>query len=300
MNSRNKLAAVVGPTAVGKTAFAIELAKALKAEIISFDSRQFYRELRIGSAMPSAREQQEIPHHFIADRSVKAEINAGVFATEALDLIQRQPETPFLLVGGSGLYLKALTDGFDAIPAVPNKLRLSLNERYRSRGLTWLQEEVAQKDPDHYERVDRKNPQRLLRALEIFEHTGKKLSSYQQKQRTGSKLVMPKVGLSLERPILYERINQRVEIMLKQGLLAEAKSLISERHRQSLQTVGYRELFQYFDQNLSLAEAVSEIQKNSRRYAKRQLTWFRRDPEIKWFGPSQIEAALHYLRPFFS
>tara|TARA_B100000678_G_C18156115_1_gene480984 strand:+ start:269 stop:1177 length:909 start_codon:yes stop_codon:yes gene_type:complete len=283
-----------GPTAVGKTEVAIKLAEWLNTEIISFDSRQFFKELKIGAAPPSIEEQQRIPHHLIGHLSVEKDYNAGDFEQEALQRMENlfQKHDSIILVGGSGFYMKALTEGFDHMPDTDVELRTALNQQYLHKGLQPLQEELLEKDPDYYAKVDRKNPQRLIRALEVIRSTGKPYSSFRKSYKAERPFRSIKIGLELPRPELYQRINKRVEVMVARGLEDEARSLLKHRNTNSLQTVGYKEFFQYFDGELKREEAVSEIQKNTRRYAKRQMTWFKRDPEISWFSPHNM-AAIH-------
>lgn len=287
--SNNWLVCVAGPTASGKTSLAIDLAQHFDSEIISFDSRQFYRELKIGAAPPSAEELAQVPHHFIQDRSIEQELSAGAFAEEALVKLEAlfKKHSVVVAVGGSGLYLRALLEGFDDLPAVPNEIRQELNALFQAEGIETLQKELFRKDPQYYQQVDQQNPQRLIRALELIRHSGKTYSEL----RTGNKAERPfhnlQIALDWERAKLYERINQRVDLMLEAGLIDEVEGMIPYQHLNTLQTVGYRELFPYFEGILSLDEAIAEIKKNSRRYAKRQITWFRRDPNLHWFRPAE-------------
>lgn len=287
--SNNWLVCVAGPTASGKTSLAIDLAQHFDTEIISFDSRQFYRELKIGAAPPSAEELAQVPHHFIQDRSIEQELSAGAFAEEALVKLEAlfKKHSVVVAVGGSGLYLRALLEGFDDLPAVPNEIRQELNALFQAEGIETLQKELSRKDPQYFQEVDRQNPQRLIRALELIRHSGKTYSEL----RTGNKAERPfhnlQIALDWERAKLYERINQRVDLMIEAGLIDEVEGLIPYQHLNALQTVGYRELFPYFEGILSLDEAIAEIKKNSRRYAKRQITWFRRDANLQWFQPAE-------------
>ena len=287
--SNNWLVCVAGPTASGKTSLAIDLAQHFDTEIISYDSRQFYRELKIGAAPPSAEELAQVPHHFIQDRSIEQELSAGAFAEEALVKLEAlfKKHSVVVAVGGSGLYLRALLEGFDDLPSVPNEIRQELNALFQAEGIETLQKELFRKDPQYFQEVDRQNPQRLIRALELIRHSGKTYSEL----RTGNKAERPfhnlQIALDWERAKLYERINQRVDLMIEAGLIDEVEGLIPYQHLNALQTVGYRELFPYFEGILSLDEAIAEIKKNSRRYAKRQITWFRRDPNLHWFRPAE-------------
>ncbi|MDZ7845778.1 MAG: tRNA (adenosine(37)-N6)-dimethylallyltransferase MiaA [Owenweeksia sp.] len=272
---------ITGPTAVGKTNVALQLAQWLGTEIVSFDSRQFYRELKIGAAPPTEEELQLVSHHLIGHLSVKEEFNAGQFETAAMALLQKlfKKYDRVLLVGGSGMYMNALAEGFDTMPAADPKKRKDLNEIYRQKGLSPLQKELKIKDPKYYKEVDPNNPQRLIRALEVIRTTGQQYSDFRKGAVKSRPFDILKIGLNLPRALLYERINSRVDQMMATGLLQEVKSLVPYRGKNALQTVGYRELIRHLDGELSLEEAVVEIKKNSRRYAKRQLTWFRRDKE---------------------
>ena len=287
---RPVLLVLAGPTAVGKTALSVALAQQLGTEILSADSRQFFRELSIGTAKPTPDEMQGVPHHFIDSHSIAQEYSAGRFATDALAVLEglfgRLPVV--ILTGGSGLYLQALTDGLDELPAVDPAVRLGLQQELQAQGLPALVAELAATDPVAHGRIDQQNPQRVLRALEITRGTGQPFSSF----HTGPEAILAtaaarpfrvvKVALSRPRDVLYARINQRVDAMLAAGLLAEVEGVVPYRHHQALQTVGYQELFSYLDSAYDYAEAVRLLQRNTRRYAKRQLTWLRRDAAYQW------------------
>ncbi len=288
---------ICGPTAVGKTEIALKLAGWLNTEIISFDSRQFFKELKVGAAPPSAEEQQLIRHHLVGHLSVAEDYNAGDFEQEALQLMDQlfiEKET-VILAGGSGLYMKALTEGFDAMPDGDIAIRAELNQQFLNSGLGPLQKELMEKDPAYYDMVDRQNPQRIIRALEVIRNTGKPYTSFRKQEKAVRPFRSVKIGLELPRPELYQRINKRVEVMIAQGLEKEVRSLEMYRNKNALRTVGYNEFFKSFDGYISRQEAITEIQKNSRRYAKRQLTWFKRDPEISWFSPHNFPAIQSYL-----
>ena len=281
----NKLITVIGPTAIGKTAFSLELAKTFKTEILSCDSRQFYKEMSIGTAVPSKEELLAVKHHFIQNRSIFEDYSVGAFENDALnlldDLFKKQPV--MVMVGGSGLYVDAVIKGLDDFPKVDPQIREDLKIKLNNEGIEVLQKQLKELDPLSYERMDLYNKQRLIRALEICIGLDKPYSHYlglHTKKRSFNTI---KIGLTADRQVIYDRINHRVDLMMEQGLLEEARSLYAHKHLNALQTVGYRELFSYFDGLLTLEGAISEIKKNTRRFAKRQGTWFRRDPEIKWF-----------------
>ena len=291
------LIVIVGPTGSGKTALAVTLARHYSAPIISTDSRQFYRGLAIGTAQPTAEELSLAEHHFIADREVEDDFNSGRYEHEALSRLDElfKRHDVVVAVGGSGLYIQALCEGMDNLPEADEELRQSLKQRLESEGIEPLFDELCRLDADYAEVVDRHNPARIMRALEVCITSGKPYSE----QRKGEKQARPfniiKIGTDLPRDILYERINRRVDIMISEGLEAEARAMLAKRHLNSLQTVGYREMFDYFDGNCSLDEAIELIKRNSRRYAKRQLTWFRRDAEIAWFSPHDIEPIISHI-----
>jgi tRNA dimethylallyltransferase len=287
---RPVLLTLAGPTAVGKTALSVALAQQLGTEIISADSRQFFRELSIGTAKPTPEEMQDVPHHFIDSHSITQEYSAGRFAADAevvlTELFQRLPVV--ILTGGSGLYLQALTDGLDELPAVDPAVRQGLQQELQTQGLPPLVAELATTDPVAHQRIDLQNHQRVLRALEITRGTGRPFSSYHAGPAAVAATAaarpfrVVKVALSRPREVLYERINQRVDAMLAAGLLAEVEELVPFRHHQALQTVGYQEIFGYLDGAYDYAEAVRLLQRNTRHYAKRQLTWLRRDTAYQW------------------
>ncbi len=287
---RPVLLALAGPTAVGKTALSVALAQQFGTEILSADSRQFFRELSIGTAKPTPDEMQGVPHHFIDSHSITQEYSAGRFAADALaaleGLFQRLPVV--ILTGGSGLYLQAVTDGLDDLPAVDPSVRQQLQQELQTQGLPALVAELAATDPVAHGRIDRQNHQRVLRALEITRGTGQPFSSYHTGPEAAAVAAaarpfrVVKVALSRPREELYQRINQRVETMLAAGLLAEVEGLVPFRRHQALQTVGYQEIFGYLAGEYDYAEAVRLLQRNTRHYAKRQLTWLRRDPNYVW------------------
>ena len=281
---------VVGPTAVGKTAFAIELAKFLQTEIISADARQCYKELDIGVARPSVDELSQVPHHFIASHSIFETVNASVFEQYALEKSMQlfQQKEAVVMVGGTGLYIKAFCEGLDAIPTIAPEIRANIINQYEANGLLWLQEALAKKDPAYWAVAEQENPQRLMRALEVIEGVGKSILSFQQHQKKTRPFKVVKIGLEMPRTLLYERINQRVLQMIESGLEKEVRSLLPHFSLNALQTVGYREWESYFEGNINQLAVIEAIQQNTRHYAKRQMTWFKRDPEIKWYQASIV------------
>lgn len=282
---------MVGPTAVGKTSFAIALAKALGTEIISADARQCYKEMNIGVARPSADELKAVPHHFIASHSVNENINASFYenwALEKLDNLFTRNEA-VVMVGGTGLYIKAFCEGLDLIPAIDAEIRENIIAQYEKLGLRWLQKEVSVKDPQYWEKGEQKNPQRLMRALEVMLGTGSSITSFQNKKAVERPFKIVKIGIELPREELYERINARVLTMVEEGLEKEVKSLEAVADLNALQTVGYSEWKDYFEGKISKEKVIENIQQNTRHYAKRQMTWFKRDPSITWFNASTVE-----------
>ena len=278
-----KLVVVLGPTAIGKTAFSIELAKSLQTEIISCDSRQFFKELNIGVARPNDEELSAVPHHFIAHQTIENLYSAGDFEKEALALLESLFLEKDIVVcaGGSGLYLDALLKGFDDMPSDLG-VRDQLNQEASEKGIEVISERLKQLDPEHWSIIDTSNRQRVIRALEVCLVTGKKFSELRSGQNKSRNFQTVKIGLSSDREWLYDRINRRVDIMLQNGLLEEARGLMELRHLNALNTVGYKELFEYFDGDISLEDAVRLIKQHTRNYAKRQITWWNKDESIKW------------------
>lgn len=281
----NYLISIVGATAIGKTALSIQLAQHFNTEIISSDSRQFFKEMKIGTAVPSEEELNAATHHFIQHISIFEPYNVGQFEKDAIAKLNAlfQSHNVVIMVGGSGLYVDAVLKGLDDFPKVKPEIRAKLNQQLETHGISFLQEMLQKLDPVYYERVALENPHRLIRALEICIGTEKPYSSFLKDHTASRNFKTIKVGLTADREIIYDRINQRVDIMMEEGLLEEAKRLYPHKELNALQTVGYRELFDHFDGNSTLAFAVSEIKKNTRRFAKRQGTWFRKDEEILWF-----------------
>jgi tRNA dimethylallyltransferase len=288
---------IVGPTAVGKTALAIRVAQHFSTSIISADSRQCYKELNIGVAKPSAEELKIVTHYFINSHSIQENVNAGVFEKYALEKIDELFSTKDIVVmaGGTGLYVKAFCEGMDEVPEIDPAIRKKIIAEYETNGLAWLQQQVEQNDPEYFAKGEIQNPQRLMRALEVKLSSGQSILSFQNKQKKERNFDIIKIGLELPKEQLYQNINTRVDNMMRDGQEAEAKSLQLYKQLNALQTVGYKELFEYFDGTISLNEAIIKIKLNTRHYAKRQLTWFKKDPEIKWCVAN--EAALFALLP---
>ena len=300
--STKRLIVIVGPTGSGKTDLSITVAEHFHAPIISTDSRQFYRGIPIGTAQPDAEQLQRVEHHFIASRELTDDFNCGAYEAEALQSLEQlfQKHDVVVAVGGSGLYVKALCEGMDNMPEVTPELRESLAQRLSEEGLEALGEELRERDPEFYEQVDLKNQARVVRALEVCIASGRPYSSFRTGERRKRNFDIIKIGVDMPREVLYERIDRRVDIMMEQGLEQEARSVSHLRHLNSLQTVGYREMFDYFDGITTREEAIELIKRNSRRYAKRQLTWFRRDEEIAWFNPKESEKIVEYINQRFA
>lgn len=297
------LITIAGPTAIGKTALAIEIAQYYQTEIISADSRQFFKELSIGTAKPNQIELGTAKHHFINSHSIHEEVSVGSFEKVALSKINDLFKTHdvLVMVGGSGLYINAVLYGFDEIPKADEKLRNELNQRLETEGIIALQNQLQILDPPYYQEVDVQNPQRVIRALEVCIATGKPFSSFRKTTLKNRPFNSILIGLDMERKKLYERINQRVDIMLQQGLLDEVKSLVEYQYLNALKTVGYSEIFNYLNGEWTLEQAIDKIKQNTRNFAKRQLTWFRKNKEVLWLNPDdptilhQIDAKLHEL-----
>ena len=297
--SQNKtLIVIAGPTAVGKTDLAIQMAKHYNTAIISADSRQFFREMAIGTAKPTDAELALAKHYFINSHSVTDSFNVGDFEVEGLKVVNEifTMHNIAILAGGSGLYIKAICEGFDDVPSADIEIRNNLNTEYETNGITPLAERLKVADPVYYAQVDISNPQRIIRALEVIESTGQPFSSYRTANTKQRRFNMIKIGLNLPRDLLYQRINLRVDMMVKQGLLAEVKSLLPYRDYNALKTVGYKEIFDYLDGTTDLDTAIAAIKQNTRRFAKRQLTWFNKDKGFAWFEPTQFDAIVKHIQ----
>lgn len=295
---KNKLIVIAGPTAVGKTSVALRLASEFDTAIVSADSRQIYREMTIGTAKPTAAERSAVPHYFIDTLGVEEDYDAATYATDALgvisDLFTRHRRV--ILCGGSGLYVKAVCDGFDEMPEIPSGIRNNLSKNFRQHGVPWLQEQLRTLDPAAMETIDARNPHRLIRALEVKLASGKSILSFRKNSKQARSFDVIKVGLELPRAELYSRIDARMDQMILDGLLKEAESLYPMRRHNALQTVGYKEIFDFIDQRYDWDECVRLLKRNSRRYAKRQLTWFKKDPEFNWFSPYDVNAIINHIQ----
>jgi len=298
MAADKTLIVIVGPTAIGKTDLAITLAKQFSTEIISADSRQFFREMEIGTAKPSAEELAAAPHHFINSHSIQTLFSTGDFEVQALKLIGELfvKKDVLIMVGGSGLYIDAVCKGLDEMPETDLSIREQLNQLMAAEGLEPIRKQLSELDPEYHQQVDQSNPQRMIRGLEFFLSTGLKLSSFFTNSKKQRPFKILKIGLNMDRPLLYRRINQRVDQMMEKGLLDEVERLQQYRHCNALNTVGYSELFDHLDRKVTLAEAVDKIKQNTRRFAKRQLTWFRKDDSTTWFEPGQTDAVISYIK----
>ncbi|WP_161890733.1 tRNA (adenosine(37)-N6)-dimethylallyltransferase MiaA [Pontibacter russatus] len=297
-NKQKHLVVVAGPTAVGKTELSVQLAKHYSTAILSADSRQLYREMTIGTAKPTEQEQRGVPHYFINSHSITEEYNAGAYEQDVLALLQKlfEEKDVVVLTGGSGLYIRAVCEGMDAMPEADTALRESLTLQYEEEGLQPLLDKLRQLDPLYFAQVDRANPQRVIRAVEVSLSGGMPYSSFRKSERRERPFHITKLGLTRDRSELYQRIDQRLDLMLQQGLLEEARALYPYRTHNALQTVGYKEIFGYMEGAYDWAETVRLLKRNSRRYAKRQLTWFNKNPgEYTWFHPQQWQEIVGYI-----
>ena len=294
-SSDNTLVVITGPTAVGKTALTIELARHYHTPVINADSRQIYRELRIGTAAPSEEQLQQAKHYFVGNKSIHDYYNASMYEQDVLEILKEEPSDTNILSGGSMMYIDAVCNGIDDIPTVREDIREEMKRRYEEEGLEALCEDLRRLDPEHYAIVDRQNYRRVIHALEICYQTGRTYTSFRTQSKKERPFRIVKIGLNRDRDELYNRINARVDAMMEQGLLHEAESLYDQRQLNALNTVGYKEMFDYMDGRWSLDEAVERMKGNTRRYARKQLTWFKRDEEVRWFHPDQIDEILKYI-----
>ncbi len=297
--SKNKLLIViVGPTAVGKTSLCVQVAKAFDCEVVSADSRQFYREMAVGTAKPTLEEMEGVPHHFVDFLPVENEMSAGSFETLALKKIDElfQEYDIAILTGGSGLYINAVCDGMSEMPTPPPEIRNELMKELETNGLEKLLEELEEKDPEYFNQVDQNNHQRVVRALEMIRFSGKPFSSFRVGQKKERDFSILKIGLTMDRKELYHRIDARVDIMLQNGLEDEMRELYPKKNLNSLQTVGYKEFFGSLDGEYDWEEAIRLVKRNTRRYAKRQLTWFNKDEDIRWFHPKDLNKVIAYIK----
>ena len=292
---KKKLVIILGPTAIGKTKLSIKLAKHFKSEIISCDSRQFYKELNIGTAPPSKAQLRQVRHHFIQDRSIKSEFNAGMFENEAINLIESNNNKILFAVGGSGLYINAICKGLDNIPIVPKDIRNKLTYKYKKNGILWLQKQIKKIDENYEIKYDINNPQRMLRFIEVYYFTGKSIEYFKMNKTKKRNFDIIKIGLFIDRIKLYKKINSRVDLMIENGLINEVESLINHKDKNALQTVGYKEIFKYFDKEYTLDVAIEKIKQNTRNFAKRQITWFKKDRDINWFKTVQTKEILEFI-----
>lgn len=295
----NTLIVITGPTAVGKTALTLEIARHYGTPVINADSRQIYRELKIGTASPTDEQLRQAKHFFVGSISIDDYYNASMYEQDVMEVISHLPtDVPYLLSGGSMMYVDAICNGIDDIPSIREDIRTEVKQRYEEEGLEALCEELRRLDPEHYNIVDRQNHRRVIHALEICYQTGKTYTSFRTQTKKARPFKIVKIGLNREREELYDRINRRVDQMMEDGLLREAEGLVNKRDTNALNTVGYKELFDYMDGRWSLDEAVERIKGNTRRYARKQLTWFKRDESVRWFHPEQQQEILNYISQY--
>ena len=295
--SQKRIIVIVGPTGIGKTDLSIKLAQHLKTEIISFDSRQFFKELKIGTAPPCEDKLKLIQHHFIHNITINDEYNVGLYEKDAIKKINElhKKYDDIILVGGSGLYIKAIVEGIDYIPNIPKKIRTAIQKKYEEKGLQWLQNKVKEIDSKFYSNCDTKNPRRLIRALEVYTHSKVQLSSFHKKKKKDRSFKTLKIGLKTNREFLYKKLEIRVDNMIKNGLVKEVISLSKYQNKNALKTVGYKEIFDFQKNECTLEEAINRIKINSKRYAKRQITWFNSDKSINWFYIDEIEKIKKFI-----
>ena len=294
------LIVITGPTAVGKTALTIEIAQRYGIPVINADSRQIYRELKIGTAAPTDEQLQAAKHYFVGTKSISDYYNASMYEQEVLELLENQFKTHNIQVlsGGSMMYIDAVCNGIDDIPTIRDDIREEMKRRYQEEGLEVLCKDLKRLDPEHYQIVDKQNHRRVIHALEICYQTGQTYTSFRKQEKKARPFRIVKIGLNRERNILYNRINARVDEMMERGLLEEAQSLYNQRHLNALNTVGYKEMFDYMDGRWTLEEAIERMKGNTRRYARKQLTWYKRDSEMKWFNPDDQKEILKYIAQY--
>jgi tRNA dimethylallyltransferase len=292
------LIVITGPTAVGKTALTLELAQYFAIPVMNADSRQIFRELKIGTAAPTDEQLRQVKHYFVGTKSIDDYYNASMFEQEVLQLLEESPSAIHILSGGSMMYIDAVCNGIDDIPTIRDDIREEMKRRYREEGLDALCEDLKRMDPEHYEVVDRQNYRRVIHALEICYQTGRTYTSFRKQKKKQRPFHIVKIGLNREREELYQRINSRVDNMMEQGLLKEAERFYNKRMTNALNTVGYKELFDYMDGRWSMEEAVERIKGNTRRYARKQLTWFKRDKDMRWFHPDEKQEILNYITQY--
>jgi tRNA dimethylallyltransferase len=289
------LIVITGPTGVGKTKLCLDIAKHYSCEIINCDSRQIFKEIPIGTAAPTVAQQQLVRHHFVGTLALDEYFSASMYEEQVCKLIEESKSENFILSGGSMMYIDAVCNGIDQLPTVRDDIRELMKKRLECEGLEVLVKELQELDPEHWEVVDKKNPRRILHALEICHQTSLPYSSFLKKEKNKRPFKVIKIGLIRPREELYERINDRVLAMIEDGMVAEAQKVYPMRHYNSLNTVGYKELFEYIDGNISLDEAITKIQSNTRKYMRKQVTWFKRDQDIKWFNPSETKEIIKYI-----
>ncbi|MEE4196930.1 MAG: tRNA (adenosine(37)-N6)-dimethylallyltransferase MiaA [Bacteroidales bacterium] len=292
------LIVILGPTGIGKTDLSIDIAKALGTEIISSDSRQIYKELSIGTAVPAPGQLERVKHHFIGNKSIYDYYNASMFEFEVLEVLESlfAKYKQVVMTGGSGMYIQAVCEGIDELPTIDQQLREELIQKYNAEGIESLRIQLKMLDPLSYQQIDLKNPKRILKALEVTLQTGKPYSSFLTRTAKERPFHILKIGLQRDREELYERINVRVDQMVDEGLVEEARRFFRHRHLNSLNTVGYKELFEHFEGKISLTKAIELIKRNSRHYAKRQMSWFKRDKEIVWFHPENNQKIIDFIQ----
>ncbi|MDY6800862.1 MAG: tRNA (adenosine(37)-N6)-dimethylallyltransferase MiaA [Bacteroidota bacterium] len=292
------LIVILGPTGIGKTDLSIDIARELDTEIISSDSRQIYKELKIGTAVPSNKQLHKVNHHFIGHKSIYDYYNASMFEFEVLDLLEElyKKYNQVIMAGGSGMYINAVCNGIDELPSIDKQLRNDLLQKYLDEGIESLRIQLKMLDPESYQKIDLKNPKRILKALEVTIQTGQPYSSFLTRPKKERPFHILKIGLQRDRNELYERINKRVDEMVNDGLVEEARRFFNDRHLNSLNTVGYKELFEHFEGKISLSKAIELIKRNSRHYAKRQMSWFNRDKEISWFHPENKQKIIDFIQ----